>query len=94
MPDMSPKRITMASLPEDHDEWFTLWAWAKRRSRSALATHTVEARVEANREEIRGIIQRAADRRGISYEEMKRLILKNPRYEWDERGDEESDVDG
>ena len=74
----------MAPLPEDHDELFRLWAWGKRRSPSALATHTIEARVEANRSEILGIVERAADRRGITADEMKALILKNPRYGWGE----------
>lgn len=88
--EMPPtKRFPIGPLPEDHDELFTLWAWSKRRSKGALATHVVEARVEANEEAILRFIQRAADRRGISVEEMKRRILENPRYGWGETPGEE-----
>lgn len=83
MSQMSPKRISLNPLPEDHDEWGKLWAWGKRQSLPGLISNTFQARVEANREEIRGIVQRAADRRGISFEEMKQQILKNPRLDWD-----------
>lgn len=79
-----PKRIQMAPLPEDHDEMLTLWAWGKRRSRSAMSAHVVEARIEANNDLIIAIIERAAKRRGISYEEMKARVLANPRYDWDD----------
>lgn len=77
-------RISMAPLPEFHDRMFTLWAWAKRRSRSALATHTIEARVEANLDQIRDLIESAAKLRGITYEEMEALILANPKYDMDQ----------
>lgn len=91
---MPPKRFPIGPLPEDHDELFSLWAWAKRRSKSALATHIVEARVEANEELIIRLVQRAADRRGISFEEMKQKILKNPRFAWGETpGEELEDVE-
>ena len=86
-----PKRFPIGPLPEDHDELFTLWAWGKRRSKSALATHVIEARVEANREGIVEIIQRAAERRGISFEEMKQKILENPRFSWGEAPGEEAE---
>lgn len=88
-PLMPPKRFPIGPLPEDHDELFTLWAWGKRRSKSALATHVVEARVEVNEDEILRRVQRAADRRGITFDEMKRRIMDNPRYGWDEEPGEE-----
>jgi hypothetical protein len=81
-----PKRFQIGPLPERHDRYLTLWAWGKRRSRAALATHTLEARIETNIEEIESIIQDAANHRGISYEDMKARILENPHYDW---GDDE-----
>ncbi len=88
-----PKRFTIGPLPEDHDELLILWAWYKRRTKASMATHTLEARIEVNKNDILEGIRRCADRRGISFEDMKALILKNPRYDWNEPEAEEGEAE-
>jgi hypothetical protein len=50
--------------------------------KSALVVHTMEARIEANKDLINEMIETAAKTRGISVDEMEALILENPRYGW------------
>jgi hypothetical protein len=78
----APRRLSTPPFPEYHDRLLTFWAWAKRRSKSALVVHTMEARIEANKDLINEMIETAAKTRGISVDEMEALILENPRYGW------------
>jgi hypothetical protein len=73
---MPPKRLTLKGLSEFHYKWGKLWAFAKNRTVSRLITDVFEARIESNREEIEFMIREIAEQRGISYEEMVELVLK------------------
>lgn len=69
------KRLTLKGFGDYHDKWGRLWAFAKNRPISKLIIDVVEARIEANRNEIEEMIRDIAKQRGITYEELVNEVL-------------------
>lgn len=79
--EMPPKRLTLRGLGEFHYKWGKLWAYSKSRTLSRLITDVFEARLEANLDMIKEMIEDIAKQRGISVEELIEEILDSDESE-------------
>lgn len=70
------RRATI-KLPMYHHQWLKVWAHLKGRGVSTLATDIVQARVEANLDQINLMLESRAKDRGLSPEELIAKILSN-----------------
>lgn len=68
-------RLSLKGFSEFHYKWGKLWAFAKNRPISKLIADVFEARIEANKGEIEGMIRDIAEQRGITYEELVDQIM-------------------
>lgn len=75
-------RINISALSEEASEYLVWWSWAERATMSAWAGQIVQQVLKANRAEVDAMLERAAYRRSMDVEDLKRLVLQNPRLEW------------
>ncbi|MDE5087281.1 MAG: hypothetical protein O4805_09055 [Trichodesmium sp. St16_bin2-tuft] len=68
-------------LPPFHERYLLLWAYCKGTSKTALSQNIVQARLEANREDIEIMLQQQANDWGISLEEATARILAIMKYD-------------
>ena len=68
-------------LPPFHEQWLLWWAYCKGTSKTALSQNIIQARVEANREDIQIMLEQQAQAWGISLDETKAKILAIMKYD-------------
>lgn len=78
------RRLSLNPFSDFHYKWGKLWAFAKKRSLAKMIVDIFEARVEANREDIKLMIRDIAEQRGLTYEELVEQILNGEGDEEDE----------
>lgn len=68
---------TTIKIPAYHYRLLKVWAYLKGRGVSTLATDIVQARIEANLDQINLMLESRAKDRGLSPEELMAKILSN-----------------
>lgn len=68
---------TNITIPAYHWKWLKIWAYFKGVSPTALANNTLQARVEANLDQIKGMATERAEDLGISLEELIDRIIND-----------------
>lgn len=68
-------------LPPFHEKRLLIWAHCKRQSKTALSQNIIQARVEANLEDIKMMLVDQAKDWGISVEEAEARILDLMKYD-------------
>lgn len=79
--EMPPKRLSLRGLGEFHYKWGKIWAYCKSRTLSRLITDVFEARLEANLDLIKEMLEDIAKQRGITVEELIDEILNSDENE-------------
>jgi hypothetical protein len=79
--EMPPKRLSLRGLGEFHYKWGKLWAYSKSRTLSRLITDVFEARLEANLDLIKEMLNDIAQQRGITVDELIEEILNSDETE-------------
>jgi len=63
-------------LPPWHEKHLIWWAAMKGTSKTGLAQNTLQARVEANKDQILEMLADRADDLGITVEDLQQLLLQ------------------
>jgi len=63
-------------LPPWHEKHLIWWAAMKGTSKTVLAQNTLQARVEANKDQILEMLADRADDLGITVEDLQQLLLQ------------------
>ena len=71
-------------LPPWHEKRLIWWAWCKGASKTGLAQNTLQARVEANAEQIEGMLKDIAADQGLAVEDLKQQILQEANFTFEE----------
>lgn len=85
--------------PSWHYKRLIWWAYAKGQSISGIAERALAARIEANADQIEGMIADIAQDRGITPDELKQLWLRKARFDPsqfaddDQLSDDDQDTD-
>lgn len=77
---MAKKRFQV-TLPPWHEKRLILWAYAKGTTKTQLAQNTLQARVEANADQINEMIQSLANDMKVDPEVLERQILEEAGFE-------------
>lgn len=88
---MSPRRNMKrysVRLPAWHMKRFIWWAEAKGQTIAGMWQNVVQARVEANAEQIDQMAAELAEGQGVTVEEWKRKALEKNNYEPDDGSDD------
>lgn len=71
----APEKIVFGiQMPEYHDVWIKRWAYIKGRARATMASDIVQARIEANLDQIKEMYADLAKQKGLTTEELDALI--------------------
>lgn len=62
-------------MPDWHHKRLKLWAYVKGTTKTQLSTNIIQARVEANDDQISKMLEELASDRGITVEELITQIL-------------------
>ena len=68
------------SLPPWHEKRLIWWAAMKGSSKTGLAQNTLQARIEANEEQIESMLADRAQDEGVSVEDLKASLLDDAGY--------------
>lgn len=75
-----PKRFTIGPLGEHDDHWLSVWAALTGKSKAALATSVVAARVKQYKQTIQEMLEHSASLRGMTSAQLFNAVLANPNY--------------
>jgi hypothetical protein len=67
-------------LPVWHEKYLLWWAAMKGTSKTALAQNTIQARIEANKDQILEMLGDRAKDLGCTVEELQEQILKEAKF--------------
>ena len=86
---MSKREVKLAKrfpikLPPWHEKRLIWWAWCKGASKTGLAQNTLQARVEANAEQIEGMLRDIAADRLVSVDDLKQEILDGANFSFED----------
>ena len=74
---MSDEKIkTSINIPKYHYNWLKIWAYFKGRGTTTLAQDIIQARIEANREEISLMLESRANDLSLTPAQLIDKILK------------------
>lgn len=93
---MAPKKRDTRfpiKLPPFHEKRLIFWAACKGTTKTQLAQNTLQARVEANAEQIEEMIRELAADRGKTVTELKRELLEKAKYTPPTDDEDEEEVD-
>jgi len=79
------------NLPPWHEKRLIWWAAMKRTSKTGLAQNTLQARVEANDDQILLMLTDRADDIGITVEALKQKLLEDAGFKPEQEPDENDD---
>lgn len=71
---MAKKRFPI-SLPPWHEKRLLWWAYIKGVTKTSLAQNTLQARIEANDDQIQSALEELAADEGVSVDDLKAKIL-------------------
>jgi len=74
-------------LPAWHEKYLILWAEMKGTSKTGLAQNVLQARIEANQQQIEEMLEDRAKDLGIDRETLKRQILDSNGFNLEDEGD-------
>lgn len=74
----------LVGLPEWHERLLIKWAYAKGVSKTALSQNTLQARVEANQEQIETMFAELAKFKGKSVEELESELFNGSESDSDD----------
>jgi len=75
-------------LPPWHEKRLIWWAFCKGASKTGLAQNTLQARVEANAEQIENMLKDISADRGIALDDLKQEILDGANFSFEDPDDQ------
>jgi hypothetical protein len=74
--DIMAKKRFPITLPPWHEKRLLFWAYCKGTTKTQMAINTLQARIEANEQQIDRMLAERAESLGISVEELQQQILE------------------
>ena len=93
VPFMSKREAKLAKrfpikLPPWHEKRLIWWAFCKGASKTGLAQNTLQARVEANAQQIEDMLKDISADRGIALDDLKQEILDGANFSFEDPDDQ------
>ena len=82
------KRRFSIGLPPWHEKRLIWWSYIKGVSKTGLAQNTLQARIEANDDQIQTALAELAEDQGLSVDDLKRQILEGTSQAPDSDGED------
>ena len=75
-------------LPPWHEKRLIWWAFCKGTSKTGLAQNTLQARVEANAQQVEDMLKDISADRGIAVDDLKQQILEEANFTFEDPDDQ------
>jgi len=75
-------------LPPWHEKRLIWWAFCKGTSKTGLAQNTLQARVEANDQQVEYMLKDISADRGIAVDDLKQQILEEANFTFEDPDDQ------